>query len=102
MHNKLTEKQEMLFLGNGEHSMLKEYCYHKLLGEAFQHMSGYQQPLPCNEDYDQEALDSFGMQVDSSKLEVLIIANKIYTALTGIKVLDIHNINDLTKHFKKM
>lgn len=74
--------KDMIFLGNGEHSMAKCYHAHKLLDEAFETLSGLQQMpgAPCGIN-----AKDIERQINDGEIDYIMILQELLLGLTGKK-----------------
>jgi len=67
--------KRIIFMGNGDHSMAQCYELHRELERAFSILGGIQQPGGSEE------------EVEEGEFDVEHTAKKIYTALTGKRII---------------
>ena len=72
-----------LFMGNGSDSVAEAYTLVSNLIEAIDILSGTQQPLCPTDRHTDEQIDIFHKETKRMNLEVEMVAEDIYVALTG-------------------
>jgi hypothetical protein len=72
--------KQMVFMGNGEHSLLEVKSVNKILKEAFVNLSGIQQPSHCASE---EQVKEDRLFVKDKQKEIEDAVRDIAMALTG-------------------